>query len=122
MKSRYLPDISLPPNVLAVPDVKVAAENADVLVWVLPHQFGGRTASSIKDVLPGQPQPAGGAAHELVREHPDEDVRVLRRDLHVRDSQHVRRQRDARQVPAAMDPRISNPRRCKDPTIRPSKL
>ena len=40
---------------LAVPDVKVAAENADVLVWVLPHQFVGRTAAGIKDVRPRGP-------------------------------------------------------------------
>jgi len=48
---KYLPGIALPANVKAVPDVKEAAKDADILVWVLPHQFVGRTAEGIKEVI-----------------------------------------------------------------------
>jgi hypothetical protein len=48
---KYLPGIKLPANVKAVPDLKQAVEGAHVLIWVLPHQFIPRTASSVKDVI-----------------------------------------------------------------------
>ena len=48
---KYLPGVKLPANVKAVPDLKQAVEGAHVLVWVLPHQFIPRTASSVKDVI-----------------------------------------------------------------------
>merc|ERR1711937_660053 len=48
---KYLPDIKLPANVKAVPDLKTAVEGAHVLVWVLPHQFIPRTANSVKDII-----------------------------------------------------------------------
>jgi len=48
---KYLPGIALPENIIAEPDVKKAAEGAHILVWVLPHQFVGRTAAGIKDVV-----------------------------------------------------------------------
>ncbi|XP_046381936.2 glycerol-3-phosphate dehydrogenase [NAD(+)], cytoplasmic-like [Haliotis rufescens] len=36
---KYLPGIKLPENVVAIPDVKDAAADADILIFVLPHQF-----------------------------------------------------------------------------------
>lgn len=36
---KYLPGIKLPENVIAVPDVVEASKNADILVFVVPHQF-----------------------------------------------------------------------------------
>ncbi|XP_062830143.1 glycerol-3-phosphate dehydrogenase 1-like protein [Anolis carolinensis] len=36
---KYLPGHKLPRNVVAVPNVKEAAEGADILVFVIPHQF-----------------------------------------------------------------------------------
>eukprot|EP00923_Selenidium_pygospionis_P007717 GHVN01013167.1.p1 GENE.GHVN01013167.1~~GHVN01013167.1.p1 ORF type:complete len:391 (-),score=70.62 GHVN01013167.1:55-1227(-) len=36
---KYLPGVRLPSNVKAVPDVVEAARGADLLVFVLPHQF-----------------------------------------------------------------------------------
>nr|XP_027227969.1 LOW QUALITY PROTEIN: glycerol-3-phosphate dehydrogenase [NAD(+)], cytoplasmic-like [Penaeus vannamei] len=36
---KYLPGKKLPENVIAVPDVLEAAKDADVLVFVIPHQF-----------------------------------------------------------------------------------
>ncbi|XP_065335698.1 glycerol-3-phosphate dehydrogenase [NAD(+)], cytoplasmic isoform X1 [Cloeon dipterum] len=36
---KYLPNHKLPANVLAVPDIVDAAKDADVLIFVVPHQF-----------------------------------------------------------------------------------
>ncbi|KAJ8961606.1 hypothetical protein NQ314_005923 [Rhamnusium bicolor] len=36
---KYLPGHKLPPNVVAVPDVVDAAKEADILIFVVPHQF-----------------------------------------------------------------------------------
>ena len=36
--------ITLPENVLAVPDVVESVTDADILVWVLPHQVSVKTA------------------------------------------------------------------------------
>ncbi|KAM9722995.1 glycerol-3-phosphate dehydrogenase 1-like protein isoform 2-T3 [Menidia menidia] len=38
---KYLPGYKLPENVVAVPDLCEAAEEADLLVFVVPHQFIG---------------------------------------------------------------------------------
>lgn len=45
---KYLPDIKLPANVVAVPDVQKACNNADILVFVLPHQFVEDTCKKMK--------------------------------------------------------------------------
>jgi glycerol-3-phosphate dehydrogenase (NAD+) len=36
---KYLPNIKLPTNVVAVPDILKAVEGASLLVFVVPHQF-----------------------------------------------------------------------------------
>mmetsp|Transcript_11353 Transcript_11353/g.16183 ORF Transcript_11353/g.16183 Transcript_11353/m.16183 type:complete len:381 (+) Transcript_11353:923-2065(+) len=36
---KYLPNIKLPPNVVAVPDLEEACKGATLLIFVLPHQF-----------------------------------------------------------------------------------
>ncbi|CAH2071194.1 unnamed protein product, partial [Iphiclides podalirius] len=36
---KYLPGHKLPPNVVAIPDVVEAAKDADLLIFVVPHQF-----------------------------------------------------------------------------------
>ncbi|XP_012283028.1 glycerol-3-phosphate dehydrogenase [NAD(+)], cytoplasmic [Orussus abietinus] len=43
----YLPGHKIPENVVAVPDVVEAAKNADVLIFVVPHQFIRRICSTI---------------------------------------------------------------------------
>jgi glycerol-3-phosphate dehydrogenase (NAD+) len=48
---KYLPGIRLPDNVVAVADSKKAVEQADILIWVLPHQFVPRTIQGIKDAI-----------------------------------------------------------------------
>ncbi|KAL2102989.1 hypothetical protein ACEWY4_002157 [Coilia grayii] len=51
---KYLPGHKLPKNVVAVPEVVDAAKGADILVFVLPHQFIGRLCDQIKPhVKPG---------------------------------------------------------------------
>ncbi|XP_071380697.1 glycerol-3-phosphate dehydrogenase 1b isoform X1 [Centroberyx affinis] len=46
---KYLPGHKLPPNVLAVPDLAEAAKGADILIFVVPHQFITRVCETIKD-------------------------------------------------------------------------
>ncbi|XP_038642224.1 glycerol-3-phosphate dehydrogenase [NAD(+)], cytoplasmic-like isoform X1 [Scyliorhinus canicula] len=45
---KYLPGYKLPANVLAVPDLLDAARDADILVFVVPHQFIRRTCDELK--------------------------------------------------------------------------
>jgi len=45
---KYLPGIKLPENVVAVPDLVEAAKEADLLVFVIPHQFIGRVVGQLK--------------------------------------------------------------------------
>ena len=35
---KYLPNVKLPENVVAVPELKVAAQGATLLIFVIPHQ------------------------------------------------------------------------------------
>jgi glycerol-3-phosphate dehydrogenase (NAD+) len=45
---KYLPNIALPPNVIANPSLTDAVKDATILVFNLPHQFIGKTCDSIK--------------------------------------------------------------------------
>jgi len=45
---KYLPDEKLPDNVIAVPDVEQAAKDADILIFVIPHQFMKKTCEQLK--------------------------------------------------------------------------
>ncbi|NWT05646.1 GPDA dehydrogenase, partial [Mionectes macconnelli] len=45
---KYLPGHKLPPNVVAEPDLLKACEGADVLLFVVPHQFIGRVCDQLK--------------------------------------------------------------------------
>jgi len=50
---KYLPGVTLPSHVKAEPDLKKAVKDADVLVWVLPHQFVPRTVQNMGPVKDG---------------------------------------------------------------------
>ena len=39
VKFQYLPGRPLPENIVAVPDIVEAASEADLLIFVIPHQF-----------------------------------------------------------------------------------
>jgi glycerol-3-phosphate dehydrogenase (NAD+) len=45
---KYLPGFTIPDNVVAVPDLVETATGADILVFVLPHQFVRRICSQLK--------------------------------------------------------------------------
>nr|XP_006629312.1 PREDICTED: glycerol-3-phosphate dehydrogenase [NAD(+)], cytoplasmic [Lepisosteus oculatus] len=45
---KYLPGHKLPPNVVAIPDIVDAATGADILVFVIPHQFIGKICDTLK--------------------------------------------------------------------------
>ena len=45
---KYLPGIKLPENVVAVPDLAEACDQATLLIFVLPHQFLPRLMPTIK--------------------------------------------------------------------------
>jgi len=46
---KYLPSVELPSNVVAVPDLKEACNDATLLIFVLPHQFLPRLMPTIKE-------------------------------------------------------------------------
>ncbi|KAG5838998.1 hypothetical protein ANANG_G00229690 [Anguilla anguilla] len=48
---KYLPGHKLPHNVIAVPDLVEAVSGAEVLVFVIPHQFIGKVCDTIKDKI-----------------------------------------------------------------------
>lgn len=48
---KYLPGHKLPPNVVAVPDVVQAAADADILIFVVPHQFISKICGQLKGHL-----------------------------------------------------------------------
>ncbi|KAI4881355.1 hypothetical protein NFI96_015591 [Prochilodus magdalenae] len=73
---KYLPGHKLPPNVVAVPDVVEAVKGADILIFVIPHQFVNRTCDTIKGHIK---QDAVGmslikASSPAQHSHPDRDL------------------------------------------------
>lgn len=48
---KYLPGIKFPKTIVADPDSRSAARNADIFVWVVPHQFVQRTVAGMVDVV-----------------------------------------------------------------------
>jgi len=50
---KYLPGVQLPAHIRAEPDLRKAVATADVLVWVLPHQFVPRTVKGMGTLKPG---------------------------------------------------------------------
>jgi glycerol-3-phosphate dehydrogenase (NAD+) len=44
---KYLPGVTLPSNVVAVPDIVEAVKDATVLIFVIPHQFIGGLAKQL---------------------------------------------------------------------------
>ncbi|KAK6320854.1 glycerol-3-phosphate dehydrogenase [NAD(+)], cytoplasmic-like [Coregonus clupeaformis] len=46
---KYLPGHKLPPNIVAVPEVTDAVKGADILIFVIPHQFINRICDTIRE-------------------------------------------------------------------------
>jgi glycerol-3-phosphate dehydrogenase (NAD+) len=45
---KYLPKHKLPDNVVAVPEITEAVKDADILVFVIPHQYMEKTCEELK--------------------------------------------------------------------------
>ena len=45
---KYLPGVKLPENVVAVPELLDAARDADLFIFVIPHQFISRLVGQMK--------------------------------------------------------------------------
>ncbi|EPR79420.1 NAD-dependent glycerol-3-phosphate dehydrogenase [Spraguea lophii 42_110] len=48
---KYLPGVKLPNNLKAIPEIKDVVENADILIFILPHQFVERSCQEIKKYI-----------------------------------------------------------------------
>jgi len=48
---KYLPGHTLPKNIIANPDAKATAKDADILIFVVPHQFIHRICADLKGNL-----------------------------------------------------------------------
>ncbi|KAK6482986.1 glycerol-3-phosphate dehydrogenase [Huso huso] len=66
---KYLPGHKLPKNVVAVPDVAEASTGADILVFVVPHQFISKLCDQIKPKI--KPETFGISLIKGVDEGPD---------------------------------------------------
>ncbi|NXS75198.1 GPD1L protein, partial [Pandion haliaetus] len=49
---KYLPGYKLPDNVVAVPNLNEAVQDADLLVFVIPHQFIHKVCDEITGRVP----------------------------------------------------------------------
>ncbi|CAD5219517.1 unnamed protein product [Bursaphelenchus xylophilus] len=87
---RYLPGKILPSNVVAVPDLLEAAKDADILIFVIPHQFVEKVCAQLKgnikpdaevvSLIKGVSVGHGGGIHlisEVIRAALDVEVSVL---------------------------------------------
>ncbi len=45
---KYLPHERIPNNVVAVPDLVESVKDADILIFVIPHQFVKKTCEELK--------------------------------------------------------------------------
>lgn len=46
---KYLPNEKIPDNVVAMPDLCESVKDADVLIFVIPHQFVKKTCETLKN-------------------------------------------------------------------------
>lgn len=49
--TKYLPGQTIPDNVVAVPDLTEAVDGADILIFVIPHQFVKQTCEELKNSI-----------------------------------------------------------------------
>lgn len=48
---KYLPGRKMPKNLIAVPDLETAVRNADILVFVIPHQFIKNVCEQLRNTI-----------------------------------------------------------------------
>ncbi|XP_042560531.1 glycerol-3-phosphate dehydrogenase 1b [Clupea harengus] len=66
---KYLPGHKLPPNVVAVPDLVESVKGADILIFVIPHQFIKKLCDTIKSHI--KPDAVGMSLIKGVDEGPE---------------------------------------------------
>ncbi|XP_039270855.2 glycerol-3-phosphate dehydrogenase [NAD(+)], cytoplasmic-like [Styela clava] len=71
---KYLPGHKLPENIVAVPDLKEASREADMFIFVVPHQFIGGLCNGIKDCI--KPDAIGISLIKGV-DHSDKGLRLI---------------------------------------------
>ena len=65
---KYLPGRTLPTNIIAIPDITEAATEADILIFVLPHQFIMRACQRLVGKL--KPGAVGLSLVKVTHGHP----------------------------------------------------
>ena len=60
---RYLPNVELPENLVAVSDLKEVVKGATLLLFVVPHQFLPNVLKTLKE--PGVIDPHGGSLRSM---------------------------------------------------------
>jgi len=76
---KYLPGKKLPHTVLAVPDIVQAVTDADVFIFVVPHQFVNRICGQIKAAIK-----PGAFAVSLIKglsENPDGTAKLISKEI-----------------------------------------
>jgi len=48
---KYLPGQKIPDNVIAIPDLSESVKDADILIFVIPHQFVKKTCEELKNQI-----------------------------------------------------------------------
>ncbi|CAF4974861.1 unnamed protein product [Rotaria sp. Silwood1] len=49
--TKYLPNEKIPDNVIALPDLSESVKDADILIFVIPHQFVKKTCDELKNKI-----------------------------------------------------------------------
>lgn len=86
---KYLPDQKLPENVVAVPDLAEAVKDADVLIFVLPHQYVKKTCEELKSHVKKE-----AFALTLIKVRSKRKKDLPFDDCHSRDSMSMRRRKN----------------------------
>lgn len=74
---KYLPGIKLPENLIAVPDLIESARDADLFIFVIPHQFIGRTCQTLKDAGVVKPTARGVSLIKGIDTGGDRGMRLI---------------------------------------------
>ncbi|CAF4803834.1 unnamed protein product, partial [Rotaria magnacalcarata] len=46
---KYLPDRKIPENIIAIPDLDIAVKDADIIIFVIPHQYVKNVCEQLKN-------------------------------------------------------------------------
>lgn len=77
---KYLPGFKLPENVVAESDVLKSAQDADIIVFVVPHQFIGKICGQLAGKI--KPTTVGVTLIKGVGDAPDGGIKLLSVEIH----------------------------------------